>query len=122
MSMNRNAFTLVEILIVVAIIAILSAFAVPMIAAYRQTVQENSCKATMHRIERAVEAFVARENRYPDTMDDLSGNERRFFKDTPICPFGHTAYLLSSDSESVVVTCQSHDDKLHNVNKSKKSE
>lgn len=56
--MNRKGFTLVEIMIVVAIIALLSAIAVPTLVSARRTANESAAKATVRSLSTATEVYA----------------------------------------------------------------
>ena len=55
--MRRRGFTLVEIMIVVAIIALLAAIAIPNLLAARRTANEAAAKATVRSLATAAETY-----------------------------------------------------------------
>ncbi|PKO17956.1 hypothetical protein CVU37_06385 [candidate division BRC1 bacterium HGW-BRC1-1] len=63
--MNRKAFTLIELLIVVAIIAILAAIAVPNFLEAQTRSKMSRAKADMRSIVTAIEAYAVDYNKYP---------------------------------------------------------
>lgn len=64
---SQRAFTLIELLIVVAIIAILAAIAVPNFLEAQTRSKVARCAADMRSIRTAIESYRVDNNRYPET-------------------------------------------------------
>ena len=56
--LHRAAFTLVEIMIVVAIIGMLAAIAIPNFVKARNTAQANACNNNMRQIDSAIQQWA----------------------------------------------------------------
>jgi len=71
--MNRKGFTLVEIMIVVAIIALLAAIAIPNLLSARRTANTAAAKANIRSLSTAAETFsVANSGVYPASVTELA--------------------------------------------------
>ena len=71
--MNRKGFTLVEIMIVVAIIALLAAIAIPNLLSARMTANSAAAKANIRSLSTACETYsTAYSGGYPDTVARLT--------------------------------------------------
>ena len=89
---NRKAgFTLVEIMIVVAIIGLLAAIAIPNFVKARTTAQANACINNLRQIDGAKEQYMLENNTTtaPAAMTALAG-AGGYIKATPSCPAGGT--------------------------------
>src|SRR5688500_982153 len=89
-TMRRSGFTLVEIMIVVAIIGLLAAIAIPNFVKARTASQRNACIANMKQVEGAKSTW-ALENK--KTGADVPGDADLFGADKyiakkPECPAG----------------------------------
>ena len=94
----KKGFTLVEIMIVVAIIAILAAVAIPNFIKYRKTSQATACVSNLKQIQGAKEQFLLAGNAAGEggiTLANLCGNDK-YLKVTPTCPANGT-YAVGAD-------------------------
>jgi prepilin-type N-terminal cleavage/methylation domain-containing protein len=94
---NQKGFTLVELLIVVVILGILAAVAIPRFLTTRDEAQFRTCQANMSAINSAVEEYCFQESITPDTAVNLAlvTTPERFPDGVPICPrTGAVAYTL----------------------------
>jgi prepilin-type N-terminal cleavage/methylation domain-containing protein len=110
--MNRKTgFTLVEIMIVVAIIGLLAAIAIPSFVKARNTSQQNACINNLRIIDGGKEQ-CAMVYRLSDGMTVLTVSVNEYIKGstTPICPGGGTyAYQgIGSDPDCTVSSPTSH--------------
>jgi len=81
-------FTLVEIMIVVAIIGLLSAIAIPNFVRTRVTAQQNACINNLRQIESAKQVWALEQKKLSDDVVgqvDLVG-PLLYIKHQPICP------------------------------------
>ena len=91
---RKSGFTLVEIMIVVAIIGLLAAIAIPNFIKARTTSQTNACINNLRQIDGAIQQW-ALENKQAANASvkytDISG----YLKNSVVCPAGGTTFANS---------------------------
>jgi general secretion pathway protein G len=89
----RAAFTLMEMLVVVAILVVLAGAAVPIYLSYLDGAKRDRARLDIKQIESAVEAFYLENNEYPADLRVLTlpgANRRASFEEKNLYdPWGH---------------------------------
>ena len=68
---HKPGFSLIEIMIAVAIMAILAAVLVPQFTSYIRESRESATNATLAAVKQAITLYHAKINQYPSTLRDL---------------------------------------------------
>jgi len=63
--LNQKGFTLIELMIVIAIIGILAAIAIPQFAAYRRKAYNSAALSDLKTVKTTLEAYYADNQFYP---------------------------------------------------------
>jgi prepilin-type N-terminal cleavage/methylation domain-containing protein len=100
---KNEGFTLVELMVVVLIIGILVAIAVPIFNAAKASAQKNSCFANQRTIEGAAQSYQAGTGALPANVAAMFP---AYLKAIPTCPGGGAAYSINSSG--TVAACTVH--------------
>jgi general secretion pathway protein G len=84
-----DAFTLIELIVIIAIVGVLAGIAAPIYADFRYKAQVKTAKAIITEIENAVTVYYYRYGSYPATLDDAMAA-------TPLDPWGNPYVYVSS--------------------------
>ena len=99
----KSAFTLIELMIVVAVAALLTALAIPNIIAYRQNAIRTSCLGQQRQIRNAFDAYSTLTSRQvtevPPRTELYSTDHAKWLQSEHVffCPSGAGEYVLSLD-------------------------
>jgi len=90
MMQNKKAFTLIELLIVITIIAILAATIIPNFVGFDTEARITATKTNLDSIRTRIVLFRAKEGRYPDSLEELlttyyndAGVQKPYLKSMP---------------------------------------
>jgi prepilin-type N-terminal cleavage/methylation domain-containing protein len=108
---RQTAFTLVELLTVIAIIGILAAILIPVTGKVRQAARAAQCRSNLHQIGVAIHLFVNdNKNKFPGGNDYEVGRSpvARITWDKRLLPyFGRENTIFHDDERTMITVCPS---------------
>lgn len=100
MAKVKRAFTLVEIMVVVFILGMLIAIAVPSWRQIRQTARERACAATCQKIDNAKQQWMQDNNLPGSVVPTIADLYPEYLKTEPVCS-GGTITMTAADQSTL---------------------
>lgn len=82
--MRRRGFTLIELIVVMAIVALLASIAAPRYFRSVERARENSLRTSLNVMRDAIDQHLADRGRYPESLDELVA--LRYLRELPEDP------------------------------------
>lgn len=70
---SKRGFSLIEVLLVIAIIALLAVIGIPQFISYRSRAIDSQLKSDLRNAAVAVEAYFTKRSVYPSSIDEIQG-------------------------------------------------
>ena len=96
---KKRAFTLVELMIVVLVLGVLTAIAIPRITQGTFQAGVNACRNNVDTINKQIELYHAQKGTWPAALKDVI-NDPNFFPDgPPECPFNKPYIMITANGK-----------------------
>ncbi len=95
---NNSGFTLVELIVVLALVAVLSAMVAPMVSKSVPRAKESALRENLFVLRKTLDDFYADKGKYPVSLEQLE--QERYVRKVPVDPITDSEWgLVYSDSE-----------------------
>lgn len=104
---NNKGFTLIELIIVLALLLIIAGIAVPRYLIHIENAKEHTCRINRYRIMEALELQYSMKGKY-DFEEILASEGNGYFILSPECP-AEGVYTIKEVDGEIIVSCSIHE-------------
>jgi general secretion pathway protein G len=110
---GESGFTLVELMIVMLIIGVLAAIAIPSYISSLKNAKEAVLKEDLHVLRQAIDAYTNDKEKAPQSLDDLVS--AGYLKSIPMDPMTHSAATWVTSTDDSVQSLDQTDGGVNDV-------
>jgi prepilin-type N-terminal cleavage/methylation domain-containing protein len=100
---EHRGLSLLEVMVTVAILAVLAAVIIPRVAGHRDEANRNACRAQRAEIELEVQRWRTEKGSYPAAdLSNIGADPDYFPEGLPTCPVDGTAYTIDTTDGKVI--------------------
>lgn len=99
---SEQGFTLLELMIVMVVIGVLAAFAIPSYVSSVRNAKEAVLREDLHTMRAAIDAYTVDKAKAPQSLDDLV--QAGYLKEMPVDPFTHRSDTWMPVQEDSMMT------------------
>jgi|SRR5277367_6990193 general secretion pathway protein G len=110
---RQGGFTLVELMVVMLIISVLAAIAVPAFLASIRSAREAVLKEDLFTMRRAIDSYTMDKEKGPTSLDDLV--QAGYLKEVPADPMTHSATTWVTATSDVLESIDQSDPGINDV-------
>ncbi|HEV2576356.1 MAG TPA: prepilin-type N-terminal cleavage/methylation domain-containing protein [Acidobacteriaceae bacterium] len=110
---RERGFTLIELMVVMAVIAILSSIAIPSFINAVKHAREAVLREDLHTMRQAIDSYTVDKEKAPQSLDDLV--QAGYLKQIPVDPMTGTSDSWMPDTSDTLMDIDQTDGGINNV-------
>ena len=110
---RQGGFTLVELMVVMLIISVLAAIAIPAYIASLRNAREAVLKEDLHVMRQAIDSYTMDKEKGPESLDDLV--QAGYLKEIPTDPMTHSSSTWVTATSDVLESVDQSDPGINDV-------